>query len=294
MIKSIFHTIAIYLMVLNASPAEGAPPTVDVVFAREAGTIVSRLRDRGYKNVGVLKFGVSRGVGPVDDSAGALNHVLATRLAIALVLNDDLRAPLGHVKDASALAATLPGADHRTQAGRRAFFQGRYPLAWGDSTVTPDVLITGTAILDADRRAMTVTIVGFDATGEPPFELARLRASTDAPTLASAGESFITRGGGAYEAADAAVDAASGRSKNALQDDANPLVLTIAYDGQPQSLVVERGRIKVREPREDEVVEFILAKRDDDPRRYGVVLTVDGRNTLFHERKPPEFCAKWL
>ena len=69
-----------------------------------APKIVESLRDKHYKNVGVLKFVVQTGKGPARDNVGPLNASLADRLEVALVLalKDD---SLGIIANASSAAA---------------------------------------------------------------------------------------------------------------------------------------------------------------------------------------------
>ena len=78
------------------------------------------LKEHGYRNVGVLKFRVQKGDEPVSDRVGTLNLDLAARLEVALVLTTDIKAPLGIIHDASAVAAKIPGANHLNEPGRRA------------------------------------------------------------------------------------------------------------------------------------------------------------------------------
>jgi hypothetical protein len=302
--------VAAALAAFALGAAETPLEPIDRALSRQGPALMKYVRARGYKNVGVLKFRVRRGADPMDWSAGPIDTGLATRLELALVLAEDLGHPVGVVRDATAVAAALPEANHLTAEGRKALFTGRYPLAWGGESVTPDAFLTGLAALDADRRAMTVSILAFDASGGPLQLVASFRASTDPPLLAEAGESFVVRGRsskprppgegeggdrpGAYEAVESAAAFAAAPTANPLEDEVNPVSLTIEYDGHPIPLEVRGGRIRAREPKEHESVRFVIAKRYDGPERYGVVLLVNGVNTLFRERKPTERCSKWL
>src|SRR3954469_24886197 len=79
--------------------------TLDAALLREAPRVLGYLKGQGYKNVGVLKFRVKKGEQPLSDRVGTLNLNLAARLEIALVLATDIKAPLGIIHDASAVAA---------------------------------------------------------------------------------------------------------------------------------------------------------------------------------------------
>ena len=56
------------------------------------------------------------------------------------------------------------------------------------------------------------------------------------------------------------------------------------------------GTVKalVREPQEGQKVTLVLRKIDATPDRYGVVLMVNGENTLYRERQSPPNCQKWI
>src|SRR4051794_28938548 len=143
---------------LVAGPAARGEETLDAALLRQAPRVLGDLKAHGVQNVGVLKFRVKKGNEPVSDRVGTLNRDLATRLEIALVLAPDFRMPLGIIRDASAVAATIQRANHLNEPGRRALFQARYPLAWGSEQVTPDAFLTGVALLSADLRTVTVSI----------------------------------------------------------------------------------------------------------------------------------------
>src|SRR5262249_22818055 len=149
--------------------ATGSPgvraETLDGALLRLAPRVMRYLKDHGHQNVGVLKFRIKKDAEPASDQVGPLNLNLATRLEIALVLADDLEKPVGIIHDASAVAATIPGANHLTQPGRHALFTARYPLAWGDQQVEPDSFLTGDVTVSPDLRALTVSVLAFARQG---------------------------------------------------------------------------------------------------------------------------------
>src|SRR5208337_4408329 len=153
-------------LVLLAAPGARPSDTLDRELLKNAPRIIHYLKDHGYKNVGVLKFRVKKGDEPIGDHAGPLNLNLAERLEIALVLADDIRNPIGVIHGASAVAATLPGANHLTKSGRQALFRGLYSLAWGDQKVEADAFLTGVVVVSPDLGQMTVGIMAFGKDGE--------------------------------------------------------------------------------------------------------------------------------
>jgi hypothetical protein len=289
------------LAALFAAPAAGAE-TLDRTLLKQAPRVIAYLKEHGTKNVGVLKFRVKKGDEAASDRVGPLNLNLAGRLEIALVLATDLKQPLGIIRNADAVAATLPGANHLTKPGRQALFHGRYPLAWGDQQVEPDAFLTGVAVVSSDRKQMTVGIMAFGKDGEKLDNVAQFTASTDAPTLAEAGESFLIRG--AFDAGQAdvvhekvvasAVQVKASPATTPLRDPSAPVTLEIRYDGRPVPIEIREGKAEVREPGERQNVAFVIRKVDRTPDKYGVVLLVNGVNTLYKEQTAPEHASKWV
>jgi hypothetical protein len=71
------------------------------------------------------------------------------------------------------------------------------------------------------------------------------------------------------------------------------VALEVHYDGRAVPLEVRQGKAFVPEPREGQTVELVL-KRDDSKERYGVVLKVNGENTLRKQRLPDLSCLRWI
>ena len=82
--------------------------------------------------------------------------------------------------------------------------------------------------------------------------------------------------------------------------DDNPVTLTVLYDGQPQNLEddpASLGEKKVRliKPQltENQVVEMVLENKSQSD-TLGVVLKVNGQNTLYQETDDAPNCHKWV
>jgi hypothetical protein len=303
-------TLATLGAVLLVAGRAAGDDTIDRALLKQAPQVIRYLKEHGYKNVGVLKFRVKKGDEPASDHVGPLNLNLAGRLEVALVLADDLKSPLGIIRDADAVAATLPGANHLNKAGRRVLFQGRYPLAWGDAQVEPDAFLTGVAEVSRDRKRMRVGILALGKEGETLDKVAELTASTDAPTLSEAGESFLIRGfadGGRVEmnaentagkntekAVESAVKVKAAPETTPLRDPEAPVALEIRYDDQPVPLEIRDNKAEIREPEDGQKVSFAIRKKDPTPDQYGVVLLVNDVNTLFKQRIAPLRARKWI
>jgi hypothetical protein len=312
-----------------AAPAPAADPPVelrhdalDEALRKQGEELVQMLRAKKYRNVGVLKFRVRVGDKPPTDNVGTLNHGLAERLTVALVLaNPDEK--LGVVRDASqaVVAAHNTKANHLTKEGRLAFFDSKYPLAWGKREVTPDVFVTGEAVVSPDWRTVTVQLQTFDKTGELNEKaLPAFTAGVNHRILAETGASYVlspkkhprifegARGMLDDERNKPLVDAATSPTQVALNGQGgslntpavaekpaatpetvrSPVEVEIRYDGKP--VTISDG--KVPEPTAGTKVAFRLKNVSD--RIQGVVLKVNGESVLFRERYDFRLCHKWI
>jgi hypothetical protein len=308
------RTVPLFTLLLAplvAVPALGAED-LEKQMLRQAPQILDKLRENGYRNVGVLKFRVKKGNEPLTDNAGPLNLTLANRLEMALVLANKVKSPLGIIHDASAVAARLPGASHLTAEGRAKLFGADYPLAWGTEKVKADALLTGIALISPDLRDMNVGILAFDKDGKGLQKVAQFTAPVDAVALIESGESFLLRGAFDQEPeqttpaaqpakpltpAAAVQTAARVREQQQdypLADQVAPIELEVRYDGRKVPLEIVGGKARIPEPQEGQEVTLVLSRRIDNKERYAVVLKVNGENTLYKQRLRDVDCRKWV
>lgn len=290
---------------------------LELALVRQAKPAIRLLKERGYRNVGVLKFLVAKEGGKLSDNVGTLNTNLATRLEVALIVANDPRTPLGIIHDASSVAARTPGANHLSAEGRRKLFETRYPLAWGDRQVEADAFITGLVQVSKDLRTLTISLVAIDKAQNKLTPLGTdFQAANEAGKLSEMGESFIIRGAfddasvvQATPSADrrspaplsrqetqvlaTAAAVHSGSNAHPLADPAAPVKLEVRYDNRPVAVEMRDGQAFVAEPREGQKVGFVL-RRDSSKERYGLVLKVNGENTHCRERLPDLSCLKWI
>jgi hypothetical protein len=302
-----------------AAPARGAD--LEGALLDRAKGLVKYSKEKGYKTVGVLKFLGAKEGGDLSDNLGTVNTLLARRLEVALVLANDPRNPVGLIEDASAVAARTRGANHRTSEGRKALLAARYKLAWGDPRVrvTPDAFLTGLVGVSKDLKTLTVTFLYFDRTTnklEPVPGVPDAVVANRAAALAELGESFTVRGAfddGKIEAGpkgkrnndppadlpkdkdviQQAKDVRDKAAKHPAEEPNTPIKLTVLYDGKPVKIEVRDGKAFVPEPAVGQRVEFVIAK-DAKDQRYGVVLKVNGENTLDKQRLPDARCRMWV
>jgi hypothetical protein len=295
------------LLVLPVGAAEAAQkPKVEQTLVRRAPELIRHFQEHKYRNVGVLKFLVCKDGKRPSDCVGTLNMLLARRLELALILADDPRKPVGIIRNASAVAARLRGANHLTPAGRRALFAPEYTRAWGDREVKADAFVTGLVDVNKDLSTLTIGLLVFDRENTKLRPLGKdMVASNDSIKLGEMGESFMLRW-----VKDDLGDDASRREHLALGSAAKlrrdrtghplaggsrgrPVSLEVRYDGKPVALTFRDGRAYLPEPSEGQKVSFVL-RRDDSRETYGVVLKVNGENTLFRQREPDLHCNRWV
>ncbi|QDU76775.1 hypothetical protein Pan97_38320 [Bremerella volcania] len=285
---------------------------------KQGPLIMEQLKLRGYKNVGVLKFRVKKGNEDSSDAVGTLNLRLTKKLELALVVANDARNPMGLVGDASKVAAQIPGASHLSTEGRKKLFSREYPLAWGEEEVVPDAFLTGVALISSDLRTITVGILGFDQTSDSLFPVAKFQATPDLEDLLDSGESFTVRGvfdDGSLamtqeERKDKATEEALTTSLTVKQETEDksepfeskvhplnssdaPVELEIRYDNQVQDIEFRDGAAFVAEPQEGQTVMLVIRRKSNN-NRLGLVLKVNGENTLGRETVADAQAKTWV
>lgn len=267
------------------------------------------LNEKGYKNVGVVKFLVKKGRGPSDGTAGALNLNMAERLEWALVHGMDESKPLNVLHDATAIAARgMPKFSMKSVQKRKALFAHKYPLVWGSEKVTPDVFLTGTVDLSADMKTTTVNIGYFDKSGTI-HELKVLKLKTDRNILADSGQSFgiskrsLKKKRDLSEldddAANSAANADQGTSVNkqlANDGDQAPIKFEILYNGSPQTITADSsssGEYKIDpSPQVGQTVTFRMTNTTQE--KIAVLVKVNGISTIEKEDGDDQGCMKWI
>src|SRR6478672_8744053 len=93
------------VLALAACPAAAArADNIDLGLIRKSPEIIKFLKDKDYKNVGVLRFQLKKGKGRATYSGGVINGNMATRLENALLMENDPKNPIGIIHDASTVA----------------------------------------------------------------------------------------------------------------------------------------------------------------------------------------------
>jgi hypothetical protein len=282
--------------------------------------------------VGVVKFLVQVGEQRPSDNAGPLNWHLARRLEAALILTLDSKTEADtfrilHIHDPK--KELMTSANHRTEDGRKAFFQDKkYRPAWEsaldkEEAIPADVFLTGVVKITDEARTLQITVQAFDRTGREPVNVCNFSVAAEPRLLAEAGVSFgLSRGSNAEDVAKLVAN----WKKPELPPEATPIVRTKQTLGvKPkqgatvrqllerspidiQILYKDKGAKKAKEvdidddgtvpePTEGTKVSFRLKhKNNQDKYTYGVILKVNGENTIYPEEAEPDDVRahKWI
>jgi len=180
-------------LVLGSVPALARADNLDNRLNEEMPAIVKTLKDKGYKNVGVLRFRVRPGLGEPGFST-PLSGNMVTRLESFLIIHAGKteKDALGVLDNPSAVAAKEKIHSWSDDKSARAkLFELDYPLAWGKKNAKPDLFITGQIKTSRDLKKTTVKIQYFDS--KDPNKLIDLKSFTmksDRDILRDLGFSF--------------------------------------------------------------------------------------------------------
>lgn len=303
------------LLLLAAAPQGSAADTVPRALQKQIPAIIRYLNDHDVRTVGVLKFRVKKGDEVLSDSVGPLNSLMADRLEVGLILGNsfDPERQFHVIRNAGSQVIGIAGASHLTAAGRRAFFQREYDLSWGTETAKADGFLTGIVRVHDDNRTVSIGILCFRRDGAGLEKACDVfEAVLDAPTLGELGESFVLRGafdnGSTRQSRqekpapekvrqEAVRQAAAVKSQSTsfpLADPSAPVKLEITYDGKRVPIELREGRAFVREPQPGQYVELTIVRNVTTEERLGVVLKVNGENTLYRQTHGDLDCAKWI
>lgn len=288
--------IALAALLLSAAPAHAS--AIDDELPREARQLLKFLEKEGYKNVGVLKFGIKKGREQETVWTDPLNMNLTYGVENALhaqngagqitIINDAPKVIASH-KEQVSLA---------TPAGRERLFGYKYPLAWGGTSVAADAFVTGVASISPDYRQTTVKFQVLDGKSKAFKDVREFTVRTERSILNDICQGFVVNAGQIRNAAldEGAVDAARpGAPRTGPEERA--VDLDVYYDNQKQAVEWHALKVpdfQVPEPRAGQTVQFKLRNRTSA--RLAVVLAVNGINTLHLEDVGTEAagCSKWV
>jgi hypothetical protein len=311
--------LSAWLLLWPAETARAQQP-LERALLDQAPELMTRFRERGYKNVGVLKFQVERErSGKTTPINSEFNQLLATRMETALILSDSFKNPVGILKNATATAQKIEGAGVRNPKERLRMFDSLYGLAWGPEKqkVRADAFVTGHVVVSKDLETLRLQLKVFDTlTEKTDFTSKEVVVANRADLLAEMGASFPFRsvfrrkddssGSDKYVAENkeykpepfkAALHAEYERKVHPAEFSDEPVKLVVKYNGNSVPFVMKKDgdgfKAFIAEPRQGDVVTMILL-RDGSRNRYAVVLKVNGENTINRETQTDFYCHKWV
>lgn len=273
--------------------------------------------DSSIENVGALKFVVvHEGAKRPPRSLGRLNMRLAEKLETALVWaspksNKGLKQPFGVVKNATQIAADI-GLNHLNKSKARAkFFEVSRPLYWENEKkevkASADALIYGFAELSSDLSKIKIELSAFSKV-QPEVEIQTtpFTATLELTDLLDGGMSFSSRG----QSDQPKVVKFHRPQSHPLET--GPLKLEIYFgdtvesgkvrwDQVPQRMTQTvdpdsgRTEMMIPEPAVGRRMNLVVSRRDpSNQTRYGVLLRVNGVNSLYSDTLPDERSALWV
>jgi hypothetical protein len=315
-------TVAVTLAAFSAAPVRA--DNLDAALLKNAPDVIAYLHNHHYQNVGVLKFRIHKAKQGTSFKVGPLNDNIVERLENALIAVNPSDHPVGIIHDANQVAVARKLARYDNPTGQHALFQQSYPLAWGNTNVKPDYLLTGVVNVRPDLKSATVSIEGFGPSSPKQDKVTSFDVKTDRSLLTDLNESFQvksrqlgkrkTRNIELDEEAvsDAAADnakpqgqagkdtslngAAQVATSTAAQSSAdNLLYYEIRYDGQPQQVTSDPnspGELQVVSPTPNQTVTFYLKSLASE--RIGVAVTINGKSTLYEQDLDPNQLLAWV
>jgi len=269
---------------------------LDGEMLRSGPVVMNYLRAHGYKTAVVLPFRVLRGDAPLKIEHTPLERNLAERLERSLILSYDPERPVMVLSQAQSVMERQFGLAEarRADIARARLFGLKFPLplAVENRLRAPDVFLTGRAQLSRDLATTTVTILAFDRQRAEGYEpVHSFTVPTGRSILADAGQGFslshrfsgLSRGS-AVEA-NREMDVQATASSTTAEGEF-PVELRVLYGDQSQSLNHDSAggayNFAIGTPTPGQQV--ILSVRNRTKDKLGIVLTVNGVNTLYEEQ----------
>ncbi|MEI8374047.1 MAG: hypothetical protein WCJ35_14570 [Planctomycetota bacterium] len=294
----LFVGIVVLLTLFSFSPTSHAA-SLDRGLLMQVPGVVKYLQEKGYRKVGVLPFRLRLEEHPPTFHGSSINNNMTERLENALALVRNPEKPIQVISQARKTAQTkLVTASYRTPSDRKRLFDLSYELAVKDGPkfVVADVFLTGELAANRDLTKATVKIDCFDKMHpEKYIHLLSFEVPVDRDLLADMGQGFSPDRRGAKFTRGLPSPPGTGRSGTEFEiaKTNQPIVakktdslvqLTVCYDNQSQDLMQDSANPNnwaARAPAPSQKVVFDLRNTTD--RKVGVVLLINGYNTLYHE-----------
>jgi len=297
---------------------------IEAALKIEADKLLNKLRSYpDVKAVGVLKFALKhKGQHKWPASVGTLNQTLADKTEIALVWanpakENEIKRQVVVVKNATEIASCIEGASHLNDpktsdiSKREKLFSKKYPVVWkvdGNAEVVPDAFIFGMGEIHKDLKTITLELIAFRrfAANEDIKVSHQFTTTLHPEDIREMGEGYVRQNeipGNKQD--DVFSHAVTIREKtesyHPLKDEKLPLKLQVFYDGVPQEIKYlseaqsTSPGAKIAEPTTGQRVILKVSKRNpNDKNRYGVLLRINGENTLYRQRLRESKSTPWV
>lgn len=282
--------------------------TLDAELIQQMPIVMEALKKAKITNVGVMKFRVHEaGKAPRFDAP--MCGSLAERVENLLVIHcGPSKTPLmGILRDPGQVSGQAKvGPWFSEPAEREKLFEMRYPLAWGDSQVKPDLFLTGKLELSKDRGRATLTIESFDR--KQPKKLvtvATLHMATDRNILRELGYDIGLRPADRVALASHATVSTEEEDKRMIAsynerkdgEGADPnniagIVFQVLVNDKPVPCKKKDGVWVLVSPPPKAKIVFRLVNRAG--KKLAVAVRLNGLNTINEQRDEPEWCKKWI
>jgi hypothetical protein len=304
--RSILALLALGL--LAAIPNRVLAGNMDDAMLKAATEVLEYCQQKGWKNVGVLKFRVvEHHKGNKAHSTwneGRLNTYLARRLENSLVVVGN--GSVGVTRNAGAQAVLAnKRVCYLQPAGRQQLFSRSYYMVAGAAPLKVDAFLTGTASISADFKDITVSIKAWDKTLD--FQkIMHFNVRTDRSALVEMNRSFVIKRSAGKStksrnnADNAAVNNVANNAKNKNKNNSGNKFLSqyldfqLLYDNQPVAIQTgnDNSKFMVGSPQAGQKVFMQMTSKE----RVAVVLLVNGMNTYLKEGpgKEPAQYAMWV
>jgi len=321
--------LAIAALVAAGLPGAARADNLDQRLHEEMPSIVKKLTEKKYTNIGVLPFRVQRGTGKAGFNT-PLSGNLPRRVENLLIIhgNKDEEKTLGVIRDAGrhAYSKKITTWFENDAAQKKLLAIKDYPLAWGEKKVKPDVFLTGLVQVSKDRRKTTVTLQYFDTKSTTLAELGNFTIRSDRNILRDLGYSFAlsakargkltARRTTADDSDDEAFEQLPPDEKtdpgendkpkdkpkrkpdtSAQPDDTGGVRLVMLVDGKPVKIDPSSSeetpfKWQVQSPAAGQIVTFKL--ENTSAARRGIVLKLNGMSTVNNQTDDSERCRKWV
>jgi hypothetical protein len=309
--------LATVVLLTGVIAARADTDEFDAALHKQAPKLLEYVQKKNCRNIAMLKFLARKGDGPLTDNIGPLNMSVAERVEVAITLalpNDEI----GIVRNASeTIAKNIPGKGHLDPAWcKKCARYSKFLVAWGDpeKEVVVDCFITGVVTLSADLKTTTVNFWAFGRDGLIDKEVGSFTVDTTPRVLGDAGYSYLITPKTAptfFDGSRGFVDKKQVKKTVVDQTIANatagkdpavkppvepttyakdsPVRITVLYNDSE----MEPTNGTIAEPKTGDRVRFRLENTSKTD-TYGVVLKVNGENTIFHERFDDKDCMKWI